>query len=226
MDETWAGSLRQIFIDDGGFRYTATQRGDGEAPPEDRALPAASQQLREPLRDRDARAAGDGETADLCAAPALPANQGQAVQQASAAPGQRGAVRAEVSRQRQRGGERRRGGAEPEQHPHRGKWCPGTGVIRDMTFLRAPSVVLSYKTLVLLDVKGHYLDRPEAVLSSICSILHFVLSQFCWHSDFTYSKQGVFMLILHYSYSYWVYLDQRKLPYLLCLPGDSFSRMF
>lgn len=52
-------------------------------------------------------------------------------------------------------------------------------MIRDMTFLRAPSVVLSYKTLVLLDVKGHYLDRPEAVLSSICSILHFVLSQFC-----------------------------------------------
>lgn len=98
MDETWAGSLLQILIDDGGFRYTAAQRGDGEAPPEDRALPAASQQLREPLRNRDAGAAGVGEAADLCTAPALPANQGQAVQQASAAPAQRRAVRPERSR--------------------------------------------------------------------------------------------------------------------------------
>lgn len=134
MDETWAGSLLQIFIDDGGFRYTATQRGDGETPPEDRALPAASQQLREPLRDRDAGAAGDGEAADLCTAPALPANQGQALQQASAAAGQRWAVRPERSRQRQHGGERGRGGrAEPEQHPHRGKWCTGSGMIHRLS---------------------------------------------------------------------------------------------
>lgn len=85
MDETWAGSLLQVFIDDGGFCYTATQRGDGEAPPEDRTLPAASQQLREPLRERDAGATGAGEAADLRPAPALPAGQSQAVQQAPAA---------------------------------------------------------------------------------------------------------------------------------------------
>lgn len=127
MDETWAGSLLQGFIDDGGFCYTATQRGDGAAPPEDRAVPAASQQLRGALLGRDDGAAGDGPATDLRPAPALPAVQSQAVQQAPAAPAQWRSGRAESARRRRRNrrgarGERGHdGGAEQEQHP--GEWA-------------------------------------------------------------------------------------------------------
>lgn len=126
MDETRAGSLLQVFIDDGGFCYTATQRGDGAAPPEDRALPAASQQLRGALHDRDDGAAGGGSAADLRPAPTLLAVQSQAVQQAPATPAQWRTGRAESAgkRRRRRGarGQRRdSGGAEPEQHADSGE---------------------------------------------------------------------------------------------------------
>lgn len=74
-------------IDDGGLCWAAaTQRGDGAAPAQDRALQAASQQLREPLRPDGTGAPGNGQAANLRAASALSAVQGQAIKQTSAEP--------------------------------------------------------------------------------------------------------------------------------------------
>lgn len=43
------GSSTTLLGEDGGFCGAPPQRSDGEAPPEDRAIQAAPQQLRDPL---------------------------------------------------------------------------------------------------------------------------------------------------------------------------------
>lgn len=105
---------------DGGLCGAAAQRGDGAAAAAHRALPPASHGLREPLPEPRGGAAGDGAAADLRVAPAVPADQGQAVEQAPAARGsERGARGAQRHQRRGRCGGAR--GAEQEQHADRGE---------------------------------------------------------------------------------------------------------
>lgn len=65
----------------GGLCGVEAQRGDGAAPASHRALPAASQQLPEPLRQHGHGAPRTREAANFRLAPALLADQSQALQQ-------------------------------------------------------------------------------------------------------------------------------------------------
>lgn len=59
----------------GGLCGVAAQRGDGAAPAAHRALPAASQQLREPIRQHGHGAPRAREAANFRLAPALSTDQ-------------------------------------------------------------------------------------------------------------------------------------------------------
>ncbi len=121
--------INAVLLDDGGFRGAAAQRGDGAAAAADRALPAASHRLWEPLWQHGHGSAGDGETADVRTASALPADQGQAPEQAPAAGGGERGPRGAERHGRRRGNRRgTRGrskrdsrGAEQKQHADRGE---------------------------------------------------------------------------------------------------------
>lgn len=89
MHGSWAGDFSTVCIDDVGLCSAAAQRGDGATTPAYRALSAAPQRLREPIREHGAGQTGAGAAADVRPASAVSADQGQAVEQAQATPAKR-----------------------------------------------------------------------------------------------------------------------------------------